>query len=185
MAIREILKIGNPLLRERSRELTEDQLQSPQLKELISDMFETMRAARGVGLAAPQVGELVRVVVLDIRPNPRYPYIESTGELVLVNPVLTPTGNGRDLDWEGCLSVDGLRGRVPRWTDLSVTFRLPGGERHHLGVSGFLARAIQHECDHLDGILWLDRTEDTRSITQIAEFEKYVLPSLLKMPAED
>ncbi len=179
MAIRDILKIGAPSLRERSRELTEDELKGSALPELVADLFETMRTARGVGLAAPQVGENVRVVVLDVKPNPRYPYIEASGELVLINPVITPVSSSREEDWEGCLSVDNLRGRVPRWVDLSVSYRLIGGEKRRIEASGFLARAIQHECDHLDGVLWVDRIEDTRSITQLAEFEKYVLPGLV------
>lgn len=184
MAVRDIIKIGTPSLRERSRELTEEEIRSPDLADLVQDLFETMRTARGVGLAAPQVGENVRVVVLDVKPNPRYPYIEASGELVLVNPVLTPSSAAREEDWEGCLSIDNLRGRVPRWVDLSVSYHLPGGEKRRIEVSGFLARAIQHECDHLDGILWVDRLEDTRSITQLAEFEKYVLPGLVRLPAD-
>ncbi len=184
MAVREIVKIGTPSLRERSRELTEAELVDPALAALVEDLFETMQAAGGVGLAAPQIGENVRTVVLDVQPNARYPHIEAAGRLVLVNPVLTPLTAAREEDWEGCLSVDNLRGRVPRWKDLAVNYRLPGGERRSMEAHGFLARAIQHECDHLDGILWVDRLEDTRSITQLAEFQRYVLPGLLNPPGE-
>jgi peptide deformylase len=133
---------------------------SPELAELITDMQDTMRALNGAGLAAPQIGVNLRVVIFGIERNPRYPDAEEVPMTILCNPALTPLSDAIDEDWEGCLSVPGLRGRVPRYSRV----RYSGMDMHGLGiereVDGFHARVVQHECDHLDGILYPMRIRD-------------------------
>jgi len=133
---------------------------TPQLTELLADMRDTMRAHDGVGLAAPQIGVNLRVVIFGAAANPRYPDAEEVPDTVLINPVITPVGGETEEDWEGCLSVPGLRGMVPRFRAV----RYQGVDEHAMlidrTVSGFHARVVQHECDHLDGILYPMRIRD-------------------------
>jgi peptide deformylase len=130
------------------------------MRELIADMQDTMRAANGAGLAAPQIGVRLRVVIFGIESNPRYPQAEPVPFTVLINPVLTPLTDELEESWEGCLSVPGLRGVVPRWTHLHYSGFDPEGEPIEREVRGFHARVVQHECDHLDGILYPMRMRD-------------------------
>ena len=156
--IREILRMGDPRLLEKSRPV--EAFATPEMRELISDMQDTMRAANGAGLAAPQIGVHLRAVIFGIESNPRYPQAESVPFTVLINPVLTPLTDELEEDWEGCLSVPGLRGVVPRWTHLHYTGFDPEGEPIERVVRGFHARVVQHECDHLEGILYPMRMRD-------------------------
>ncbi|WP_275983211.1 peptide deformylase [Propionivibrio soli] len=136
---------------------------TPELRALLADMEETMRALDGVGLAAPQIGVGLRVVVFGFETNPRYPDEEGIPYTVLVNPVLEPLSEAIEEGWEGCLSVPGLRGLVPRWRDLRYSgFDARGGAIDRT-VTGFHARVVQHECDHLDGVLYPLRIKDLRS----------------------
>jgi peptide deformylase len=156
--IREILKMGDPRLLEKSRPV--EAFGTPELRALIEDMQDTMQDANGAGLAAPQIGVGLRLVIFGFESNPRYPQVEAVPFTILVNPVLTPLSDELEEDWEGCLSVPGLRGVVPRWTRLSYRgFDAEGGliERE---ATGFHARVVQHECDHLDGILYPMRIRD-------------------------
>lgn len=133
---------------------------TPQLRELVADMFDTMRALNGAGLAAPQIGVDLRVVIFGFTSSPRYPDAQAVPETILINPVLTPLGDEQEDGWEGCLSVPGLRGVVPRYQRLRYTgFDLDGGVIDR-SVDGFHARVVQHECDHLDGILYPMRVRD-------------------------
>ena len=140
-----------------------------ELRALVADMQETMLAARGAGLAAPQVGAALRVVIFGGRPTPRYPEAEAVPYTVLVNPVLEPLGDAQAEDWEGCLSVPGLRGRVPRWLQLRYRGFDPEGVAIDRTVEGFHARVVQHEVDHLDGILYPMRIRDFSSFGFEAE----------------
>ena len=158
--IRDILRMGDPRLLERSREVA--QVPSPGLAELLADMRDTMRAADGAGLAAPQIGVPLRVVIFGVERNPRYPDAEPVPYTELVNPVLTPLGTDTEEGWEGCLSVPGFRGLVPRHARLRYEGMAPTGERIVREVDGFHARVVQHECDHLDGILYPMRIRDLR-----------------------
>jgi len=158
--IRDILRMGDPRLLERSREVA--QVPSPGLAELLADMRDTMRAADGAGLAAPQIGVPLRVVIFGVERNPRYPDAEPVPYTELVNPVLTPLGAEEEAGWEGCLSVPGFRGEVPRFARLRYEGLTPQGERIVRDVDGFHARVVQHECDHLDGILYPMRIRDLR-----------------------
>lgn len=133
------------------------------LRELITDLYDTMRACNGAGLAAPQIGVNLRVVLFEVNANPRYPRAEAVPLTVLVNPVLTPLADDLEDDWEGCLSVPGLRGRVPRYTRLRYQgFDADGGLIDRC-VAGFHARVVQHEVDHLDGVLYPMRIRDWQS----------------------
>jgi peptide deformylase len=156
--IREILRMGDPRLLEKSRPV--EAFATPEMRELIADMQDTMRAANGAGLAAPQIGVRLRVVIFGIESNPRYPQAEPVPFTVLINPVLTPLTDELEESWEGCLSVPGLRGVVPRWTHLHYSGFDPEGEPIEREVRGFHARVVQHECDHLDGILYPMRMRD-------------------------
>lgn len=163
MSVREVLRLGDPRLRQRSAEVEEAQFGREDLTALIRDLRDTMAARDGAGLAAPQIGAPLRVVIYGITHNPRYPEAPPIPETVLINPVLTPLGEERTAGWEGCLSVPGLRGRVERWQRLAIHWRSADGGRHQLEVEGFHARVVQHECDHLDGLLFVDRLEDSRA----------------------
>ena len=156
--IRDILRMGDPRLLERSREV--ERFDTRELDELLADMRETMRAENGAGLAAPQIGVGLRVVIFGIDFNPRYPDAEPVPYTELVNPVLTPLSDEMEEGWEGCLSVPGLRGVVPRYARLRYCGFDPRGRPIEREVSGFHARVVQHETDHLDGVLYPMRVRD-------------------------
>ncbi|HEY8609457.1 MAG TPA: peptide deformylase [Noviherbaspirillum sp.] len=158
MTVRQILKMGDPRLLRQAEPVTE--FDTPALHALIADMFDTMHAASGAGLAAPQIGVNLQLVIFGFRRNDRYPEAPPVPETVLLNPVLTPLGTDTEEGWEGCLSVPGMRGMVPRWTRL----RYEGVDQYGKPVvreaDGFHARVVQHECDHLAGILYPMRIKD-------------------------
>ena len=160
--IRPILKMGDPRLLERSKSV--DRFGTPELKALIADLRETMIAAQGAGLAAPQIGVGLRVVIFGFERNQRYPDAEPVPYTELVNRVLAPLTTEMEEGWEGCLSVPGLRGQVPRFTRLRYTGFDPDGRPIQREASGFHARVVQHEVDHLDGILYPMRIRDMRSL---------------------
>ena len=160
MATRQVLRMGDAhLLRHAEEVRTFD---TPELQALLADMRDTMQALSGVGLAAPQIGVNQRVVIFGVQHNPRYPDAEPVPQTVLLNPVITPVGSETEEDWEGCLSIPGMRGLVPRFK----TIRYQGSDEHGAlidrTVSGFHARVVQHECDHLDGILYPMRMRDLK-----------------------
>ena len=156
--IRAVLKMGDPRLLERSREVTS--FSAPELAELLVDMRDTMAHLDGAGLAAPQIGIPARVVIFGGRENPRYPDAPAIPDTVLINPILAPIGTGEEEGWEGCLSVPGMRGWVPRWQHLRYSGRDEHGHAFTRDVDGFHARVVQHEVDHLDGILYPRRIRD-------------------------
>ena len=160
--IRPIAKMGTPGLFEKSAPWPQDKFDSPELHALIADMTETMIAANGAGLAAPQIGENVRVVIFEVGDNPRYPGREPIPFTVLINPELTPQSTEMADDWEGCLSVPGMRGLVPRHTRLAYAGFDQYGKRVERVVDGFHARVVQHEVDHLDGVLYPMRIRDLK-----------------------
>ena len=156
--IRDVLRMGDPRLFARAREV--DDVAHPQIATLLADMRDTMRAQDGAGLAAPQIGVGLRVVIFGVERNPRYPDAEPVPYTELVNPVLTPLSDEMEDGWEGCLSVPGLRGVVPRYRRLRYRGLDPAGNAIVRDVEGFHARVVQHECDHLDGILYPMRVRD-------------------------
>lgn len=173
MTVREILHVGNPLLRERSREVTADELASAATQRLIDDLIDTMRAANGAGLAAPQIGELVRIATVEVGDNPRYPYKPRIPLTVVVNPVIEPLDDELVEINEGCLSVPNLRGSVLRAVNVRLRYLDRDGVAHDEVRRGLTAGTFQHECDHLDGVLFLDRVHDTRSLATWDEFERF------------
>lgn len=182
MAIRKIAQLGEPVLRQRARELSKEELASPHIATLINDMVETMRDADGAGLAAPQVYESVALVVIEVRGNPRYPNTDPIPLTVLVNPKLTPISSSAldalsDADaievYEGCLSVTGLRGRVRRPRKVRVQALDREGRPIDETWEGFRAAVVQHETDHLLGTLYVDRV-DPRTLTFLREYERHV-----------
>ena len=156
--IRDVLRMGDPRLLERSREV--DAFDTPALHALLADLRDTMKAQNGAGIAAPQIGVGARVVIFGVERNPRYPDAEPVPYTEIVNPVITPLTAEREDGWEGCLSVPGLRGVVPRYTRIRYTGFDPKGNPIDREATGFHARVVQHECDHLDGILYPMRVED-------------------------
>lgn len=150
--------MGDPRLLSRAQPVAD--FASSQLSSLIEDMQDTMRHLDGAGLAAPQIGVALRVVIFGFGANPRYPEAAPLPFTVLINPELTPLSDEEEEGWEGCLSVPGLRGIVPRWKSLRYAGRDVSGERFEREVEGFHARVVQHECDHLDGILYPMRIRD-------------------------
>ncbi len=158
--IREVLRMGDPRLLQPARDV--ERFGTRELAELLADMRDTMHARDGAGLAAPQIGVPLRVVIFGLALNPRYPDAEPVPYTELVNPVLTPLTGDLEDGWEGCLSVPGFRGLVPRYTRLRYEGFDPAGKRIVRDVDGFHARVVQHECDHLDGILYPMRIRDLR-----------------------
>jgi peptide deformylase len=158
MTVREILKMGDPRLLRQSEPIT--QFGTSELDKLIEDMFDTMYAANGAGLAAPQIGVNLQLVIFGFKQNQRYPDAPPVPETVLINPELKPLSETMEEDWEGCLSVPGLRGMVPRWAELHYEGFDQHGKRIVRDVNGFHARVVQHECDHLNGILYPMRIKD-------------------------
>ena len=156
--IREVLKMGDPRLLEQARPV--ERFDAPELQALLADMRETMTHQNGAGLAAPQIGVGLRVVIFGVKANPRYPQAEDVPDTVLINPVIEPLGSEMQEDWEGCLSVPGMRGWVPRYQRLRYAGFDDKGQRFERTVQGFHARVVQHECDHLDGILYPRRIRD-------------------------
>ena len=159
MTVREILKMGDPRLLRMAQPVAE--FDTDALHLLITDMLDTMRAANGAGLAAPQIGVDLQLVIFGSNDrNPRYPDRPIVPPTVLVNPVITPIGDAEESDWEGCLSVPGLRGLVPRWSHIRYTGFDQYGDPIDRTVEGFHARVVQHECDHLWGKLYPMRVRD-------------------------
>ena len=175
MAVRPVLKMGEPLL---AAVATPVERFDAELASLVADMNDTMRALNGAGLAAPQIGVSLRVVVFEVTVNPRYAHVSPVPYTVLVNPELTPLGEEQEEGWEGCLSVPGLRGLVPRFRRLRYRGFDAQGEPIDRTVEGFHARVVQHEVDHLDGILYPQRIRDLRQFG----FEEALAGRMTPMP---
>ena len=158
--IRDVLRMGDPRLWQKSLPVT--QFNSRELNDLLQDMRDTMAHLNGAGLAAPQIGVGLRVVIFGVGANPRYPGIDPVPDTVLINPQLTPLSDEEEEGWEGCLSVPGMRGWVPRWRRLRYKGFDQAGTPFEREVEGFHARVVQHEVDHLDGILYPMRVRDLR-----------------------
>jgi peptide deformylase len=171
--ILKVARIGHPVVRMLARDLTKDEIRSPGLQRLVDDMIETMHEYDGVGLAGPQVHLGLRMAVIEV-PGSDARAREAVPLTVLLNPRVTPLGEETVAGWEGCLSVPDLRGVVPRLQRLRLDALDRHGKPYSLEASGFFARVIQHECDHLDGRVYLDRMKDLRTLSFLAEFERFV-----------
>jgi peptide deformylase len=176
MAILKVARMGHPVLRARARAIDPAEIGTPRIQQLIDDMFETMREYQGVGLAAPQVHQSLRLFVAGFAPDDddddrglssRVPL------MALINPEIVPIGQETVEDWEGCLSIPDIRGRVPRASQIGVKAYDRQGKRLELKASGFTARVIQHETDHLNGVLFFDRMKSFESLTFLDEFGRY------------
>ena len=173
MSVREIVTVGDPVLRRRGRDVTPDELATPEIQQLIDDLIETRRAANGAGLAAPQVGADVRIAVVENEgDNPRYPYKPPIELRVLVNPELEPADSEMVVINEGCLSVPGLRGELERCVSVRARYLDREGREQEEVVRGLTAGTFQHEVDHLDGILFVDRA-DPRTLSTWEHYERY------------
>jgi peptide deformylase len=176
--IRPVLRMGDPRLWQKSK-VVED-FNTSELTELLADMKDTMAHLNGAGLAAPQIGVALRVVIFGVTANPRYPDIEPVPDTVLINPILTPLSGEEEEGWEGCLSVPGMRGWVPRFKKLRYSGYDERGRRFQRDVEGFHARVVQHEVDHLDGVLYPMRI---RELTKFG-FNEELFPGA-NLPPED
>ncbi len=172
MTVRTIRRIGDPVLRRRASEIDVSEIGAPDTQQLIDDLIDTMRDANGAGLAANQIGTLKRVVVMEVGDNPRYPYKPNIPLTIAINPVVEPLDEEMVDINEGCLSVP-VRGVVPRHVNVRVRYLDRDGVEHDEVTRGLTAGTWQHECDHLDGVLIVDRVVDTHTFSEWAEFEVF------------
>jgi peptide deformylase len=174
MTVLPIATVGDPVLRERAREVSSEELRSPEVQRLIDDMIETKRAAHGAGIAANQVGEPLRIAIVEVEPgNPRYPYKPPVPLTVIVNPEIEPLDDETFGVNEGCLSVPDLRGDVDRYVNVRVRYLDRDGARHEEVRRGLTAGTFQHELDHLDGVLFLDRVRDPSTFSTWEQFDRH------------
>ena len=188
MSILKIARMGHPVLRAVARPLHPSEIRSPKIQQLIDDMFETMKEYQGVGLAAPQVHEGLRIFVAGVPINPEAADDDDDDDdekkdddedearmplMALINPEITIVGRETVEDWEGCLSIPDIRGRVPRARQISVRAYTRAGKKTEFAAAGFIARVLQHEADHLDGTLFFDRMKSFQSLAFLEEFGRY------------
>jgi peptide deformylase len=184
MAILKVARMGHPILRARAKTIDPADITSPRIQHLIDDMFESMREYQGVGLAAPQVHVGVRLFVAGFPPSTTDPRGQPDADdeadeqervplMVLINPQITPIGGAVQEDWEGCLSIPDVRGKVPRAREISVKAYDRNGRKIEIRARGFTARVIQHETDHLDGVLFFDRMKSLQTLTFLDEFGRF------------
>ena len=187
-----IVQIGHPTLRQRAREVTVAELGTPELRRICDDLVETMRAASGAGLAAPQVDVPLRIFAVEVGDNPRYPYKPRLNRRVLVNPIVRPIGDETYASYEGCLSIPDLRGLLERHAEVEVTYLDPDGHEQVERFGGLSAGTMQHELDHLDGILFPDRVDDPTTLCTWEMFRAHrqdawvesIRPLLARFPGE-
>ena len=174
MALLKLSRLGNPVLRQTTAQLKQDEINTFDIQRLIDDMIETMRDSDGVGIAANQVHVSKQIAVIEItKLNPRYPDKEEIPLTVLINPKITSHSKETGPDWEGCLSIPDFRGRVPRWKNVEVKANDRHGNPTSITAQGFFARVIQHEIDHLNGKVYLDRITDLTTLTHLREFQQF------------
>ena len=173
MTVRDIVTVGHPVLRQRAREVTPDELAGTEVQQLIDDLIDTMHAANGAGIAANQIGVPLRITTIEVNQNPRYPYKPRIPLTIVVNPVIEFLDDELVEINEGCLSVPNLRGNVMRHVNIRVRYLDRDGVEHDEVKRGLTAGTFQHECDHLDGLLFLDRVFDTRTLTTWEQFEAH------------
>jgi peptide deformylase len=173
--ILKVSRLGNPVLRGVAREVAPQKIGDRDFQRLLDDMVETMHEYEGVGLAAPQIHVPLRVAVLEVAQHPRYPEMAPIPLTYLINPVVTPVDEHTIEDWEGCLSVPELRGLVPRYKSVRVSALGREGDKLDFVATDFHARVVQHETDHLNGMVYLDRMKDLRSLSYLLEWHRYAL----------
>lgn len=173
MAILKVSRLGHPVLRKPSEAVARERITSPDVQRLIDDMIDTMHEYDGVGIAAPQVHVSKQIAVIEVRDNRRYPDEEAIPLTVLINPRILSASKKQVEDWEGCLSVNEFRGRVPRAESLELEMYDRAGKKLKLHAHGFFSRIIQHECDHLAGKVFLDRMPNLLTLSHLKEFARY------------
>lgn len=178
MSLLKIARLGHPQIRSGAESVTEAELSDSKMQRFIDDMVETMRDVNGVGIAAPQVHVSKQIIVIEVSSsNPRYPKQKEVPLTIVVNPSIVNHGEETVNGWEGCLSVPDLRGLVPRWNTLKVQGLERNGGKVSFEVEGFLARVFQHEIDHLNGKVFLDRMPDLQTLTHLREYDQYWMGS--------
>jgi len=175
MAILKVARLGHPVLRKVAEKVSLDEIRSPETQKFIDDMVETMREYNGAGLAANQVHTLKQVAVIEVKGNPRYPDAPDIPLTVLINPEVTFLAEEMEEGWEGCLSIPDMRGMVPRYTSLRLVAYDRAGVKMDLVAKDFFARVIQHETDHLNGIVYVDRMKSLSTLTHLTEWSRYWL----------
>jgi len=174
--ILEIAQLGAPVIREQADHVTD--IHDPHLQALIDDLFATVAEENGMGIAAPQVCVSRRIIILAPKPNARYPYATTMEPTAMINPEMTWASSNKEKDWEGCLTVPGIRGLVPRHQAIRVRYQTRDGAVLEAEYDGFLARVFQHEVDHLDGLVFLDRVESTKDLVTEKEWHNIIFPRL-------
>lgn len=169
MRSRPILQLGHPTLRKRAQQVID--LQDPQIQQLIDELIHTVQQANGVGIAAPQVDESYQIMIVASRPNPRYPHAPEMEPTALINPTIVDHSVETVLGWEGCLSVPGVRGLVPRYQSITIDYTDRTGSLQRMTLTDFVARIFQHEYDHFQGIVFLDRVESSKDLISEAEYQ--------------
>lgn len=171
-----IAQIGNPILRQIAQPVTD--IESPKIQTLIDDLLATLTDTHGVGMAAPQLSQSLRICIIASHPNPRYPHAPYMDPTPIINPTITAHTNELIKDWEGCLSIPGIRGFVPRYLEITAEYTDRNGKRVKRQFNDFIGRIFQHEYDHLDGVLFTDRLESNKDIISDAEYFKLLEPKL-------
>lgn len=168
--MREIAQLGAEVLRQKAEAVAD--VHVAEIRQIIADMQATLAGTQGVGIAAPQISESRRIMIVASRPTPRYPHAPQMAPTVMINPEFEPLSDHKEKDWEGCLSIPGIRARVPRYREILIRYTDQQGERVQLSLDGFVARIFQHEYDHLEGRVYLDSVEDNRDIVSESEYFK-------------
>lgn len=171
-----VLQLGNPILRKKA--LPVEHIWDESIQELIENLMETLVIGNGVGIAAPQVGESYRLLIVASRPTSRYPLAPEMTPTVMINPHILHHSDNLAKDWEGCLSVPGIRGLVPRYDQIQVEYTSPDGKLQQLEMTDFVARIFQHEYDHLEGIIFVDRVENTHELMTEQEYQQRILQKI-------
>ncbi|HAX79034.1 MAG TPA: peptide deformylase [Cyanobacteria bacterium UBA11372] len=170
--ILEIIQLGNPILRQQAQPI--DNLADERIQTLIDELITTVAKANGVGIASPQVAESYRLFIVASRPNPRYPNAPTMEPTAMINPRIIAHSTEVVKGWEGCLSIPGIRGLVPRYQAIEVEYTSRDGELHRQELTDFVARIFQHEYDHLDGIVFIDRVESTQHLMTEKEYQERI-----------
>ncbi|MBI3342533.1 peptide deformylase [Candidatus Gottesmanbacteria bacterium] len=168
----QVALLGHPVLRQKAKEV--QNARDPRVQSLIDDLLETVMDVNGVGMAAPQMYESLRLIIVASHPNPRYPNAPEMEPTPMINPTILSHSKEKKKDWEGCLSIPGIRGLIPRFTSIAIQYMDRSGKKVKGNFSDFIARIIQHEVDHLDGIMFLDRVENNREIISDKEYLKLI-----------
>lgn len=168
--VREIAQLGADVLRKNSEQVQD--IFAPEIQALISDLFASLASTNGVGIAAPQISSSWRVIIIASRPSPRYPHAPEMQPTLMINPTFEVLDACQEKDWEGCLSIPGIRARVSRYKRINVTYINAEGRQENQDLEGFVARIFQHEYDHLNGLVYLDRVENNKDIISELEFER-------------